>query len=97
MKMKRRDFWKPLLGISAILPAIRVPRGHSAILETVDPEDCILVVDVHDDLMESEKTRIHNGLRAWKKEYPQLKNLPILVVDNGADINIIRRKDASKI
>ena len=92
MKIMRRDFWKSMLGIGAVITG-----SHSVEIESVDPEDCILVVDIHDDLTEQEKARIYDSLRKWKVEYPQLKNLPILVVDKGADIKIIRRKGTSRI
>ena len=92
MKIRRRDFWKPMFGIGAV-----VAGSHTVEVESVDPEDCILVVDVHNALSARERASIHDGLREWKKEYPQLKNLPTLVVDGGMDIKIIRRKDVSKV
>ncbi len=83
-----------MLGIGAIIPSL---RSHTAKIESVDPEDCILVVDVHNTLSERERANIHDGLCQWKKEYSQLENLPVLVVDTEMDIKIIRRKGTSKI
>jgi len=93
MKIRRRDFWKPMLGLGAVVQG----TGHIALAEEVDPEDCILVINVHDNLSERGRARIWDSLREWKKDYPQLEDLPILVVDNGMDIKIIRRKGTSKI
>ena len=99
MKMKRREFWKATLGLGAILPSVVISDGPSSSVEvsSIDPEDCIVVLKTHYPLSSVDRCGIQLQLEKWKEKYPQLKNLPTLLIDSEMDVNIIRRKDVSKI